>query len=87
LLKDYLIDDWGRLVSLQKEIQTLESDIFQLVEAAYAAILMREYQVARLHVVALEERNEEYKAITHQDCVKPATILNIQERLWEKQNA
>lgn len=74
-------------MNLQKEIQTLESDIFKLVEAAYAAISIREYQVARLYVVTLEERNAEYKEITQQDCVRPETILNIQERLWEKQNA
>lgn len=74
-------------MSLQKEIQTLESDIFQLIEAAYAAISMREYQIAKLHLVGLEERNKQYKEITHVDCVKPETVLNIYERLWEKQNA
>lgn len=72
---------------MRSEIQTLENDIFKLVEAAYAAISIREYSVARLHLEALEELNKDYKGLTQLDCVKPETILNIQERLWEKQNA
>lgn len=74
-------------MSLQKEIQTLESDIFKLIEAAYAAIQINEYTVAKLHLTALEERNAEYKEITHVDFVKPDTVLKMYERLWEKQNA
>lgn len=74
-------------MSLIKEIQTLESDIFKLVEAAYAAISINEYQVAKLHLTALEDRNKEYKEITQMDCVKPERILDMYERLWEKQNA
>lgn len=72
---------------MQKEIQTLENDIFKLVEATYAAISIREYQVAKLHLTAVEALNEEYKGITHIDCVKPEIVLNMYERLWEKQNA
>lgn len=74
-------------MNIQKEIQTLESDIFKLVEAAYAAISIREYQVAKIHLTALEELNKDYKSITELDCVRPEIVINIYERLWEKQNA
>jgi hypothetical protein len=74
-------------MNLQKEVQQLETNIFQLIEASYAAIAIREYQVAKLHLTALEALNEEYKGITQRDCVKPQTVLNLYERLWEKQNA
>lgn len=74
-------------MSVEREVQKLENDVFQLIEAAYAAISIREYQLAKLHITALEDRNKEYKEITQQDCVSPDRVLNIYERLWEKQNA
>lgn len=71
---------------MRSEIQTLEHDIFQLIEATYAAILLRQYGLARQNIVAIEELNKDYKQITQVDYVSPERVLNMQERLWEKQN-
>lgn len=74
-------------MSLMKEIQQLENNIFNTLEAAYKAIRDNDLNSAKSYIAAVELLNEEYKDLTRVDFVRQSVILDLYERLWSKSNA
>lgn len=72
-------------MSLMKEVQQLETELFNALEAAYRALEVNDFDKAKTFMATTEILNEDYKEITYVDFVSAKTILTFYERLWEKQ--
>ena len=74
-------------MSLMNEVQQLENNMFNTLEAAYKAIRDNDLNSAKSYIAAVELLNEEYKDLTRVDFVRQSVILDLYERLWSKSNA
>jgi hypothetical protein len=74
-------------VGLIKEIQQLENNMFNTLEAAHKAIVNKDLHNAKTYIATVELLNEEYKDLTKIDFVRESVIIDLYERLWSKSNA
>ena len=74
-------------MSLMKEVQQLEVNMFNTLEAAHKAITNKDLHNAKTYIATVELLNEEYKDLTKIDFVRDSVILDLYERLWSKSNA
>ena len=66
-----------------KQIQQLESNLFDIVEKLNYTFTYKKKDQYKLHLVALDELNEEYCEITGNYYIHPMKTLSYYEKLWE----
>lgn len=65
-----------------KRLQQIESDLFDVIEKLNRDLRFKNKDSYKLHLVVMDELNEEYNSLSGKYYIPPLTCLQYYEKMW-----